>query len=109
MPTKKIGRPKGSRNKIPATVKENVVAVFTRMGGTAAMARWAKKNQGEFYRIYARLLPQEVKGEITFPNADVTQFTEDELAMIAAGQVTNELLARLIASTRSPSSSGARA
>jgi len=31
-------RPKGVLNKIGAQVKENIVAVFTRLGGTAAMA-----------------------------------------------------------------------
>lgn len=57
--TTKKGRPKGARNKVSGTAKENMVAVFTRLGGTAEMARWAKDNQTEFYKLYARLIPVE--------------------------------------------------
>jgi hypothetical protein len=60
--TKPKGRPKGAVNKLSATCKENIAAVFTRLGGTAAMAKWAEKNPSEFYKIYARLLPVELEG-----------------------------------------------
>ena len=53
------GRPKGAKNRLGRTVRENVVAVFNRLGGTAGMAEWARDNQSEFYRIYARLIPIE--------------------------------------------------
>jgi len=43
---------------------ENIVAVFTRLGGTATMAEWARRNQTEFYRLYARLIPSESTTEI---------------------------------------------
>lgn len=49
--------------KVSASAKENIVAVFTRMGGTAAMAKWARKNQTEFYKLYGRLVPHEVTGK----------------------------------------------
>lgn len=57
------GRPKGAANKVSAQAKENIQAVFIRLGGTAEMARWAKANQTDFYKIYARLLPIEGPGE----------------------------------------------
>jgi len=57
---KGIGRPKGAKDKTSATAKENILAVFSRLKGTAGMAKWAEENQTEFYRIYARLLPKEV-------------------------------------------------
>lgn len=44
-----------------ASARENILAVFTRLGGTAAMAKWAKQNQTEFYRLYARLVPKPVE------------------------------------------------
>jgi len=50
---------KGSPNKLNAGAKENIAAVFTRLGGTAEMAKWAKENQTEFYRLYGRLVPVE--------------------------------------------------
>jgi uncharacterized MAPEG superfamily protein len=62
METKKIGRPQGAKNKLSGQAKENIQAVFVRLGGTAAMAKWAEDNQTEFYRIYSRLLPHEVSG-----------------------------------------------
>ena len=54
---------KGSPNKLGALAKDNIAAVFNRLGGTAAMARWAEDNKTEFYRIYARLVPTQVTGE----------------------------------------------
>jgi len=49
--------------KVGAQAKENIQAVFVKLGGTAAMARWAKKNQDEFYtKIYARMIPHEMTG-----------------------------------------------
>jgi hypothetical protein len=56
---KKPGRPRGAKNKISGTAKENVAAVFTRLGGTAQMAKWANDNQTEFYKLYGRLIPVE--------------------------------------------------
>lgn len=62
MASKRGGRQKGVGNKISGMAKENIAAVFVRMGGTSAMAKWAKANETEFYRLYARLLPHEVTG-----------------------------------------------
>jgi len=59
--TKKTGgRKKGTPNKISATVKDNVIQVFEQLGSVKGMVNWAKKNQTEFYRIYAKMLPVEV-------------------------------------------------
>ena len=58
--------------------KDNIAAVFTRLGGTAAMARWAKKNQSEFYRLYARLIPHEHTG----PDGAPIQFQKIERVII---------------------------
>ena len=79
-------RPAGSKNKIGALVKENIVAVFTRLGGTAAMAEWAKDNMSEFYRIYARLIPSEVVGDFTI--RDAADLSDAELVSIATGGST---------------------
>ena len=54
----------GAKNKISGTAKENVLAVFTRLGGTAEMARWANRNKTEFYRMYSKLLPLEGPGDL---------------------------------------------
>ena len=57
------GRPKGAKNILSGAAKENIQAVFVRLGSTAQMAKWAEENQTEFYKIYARLLPHEVTGQ----------------------------------------------
>ena len=83
-------RPKGVPNKIGAQAKENIVAVFTRLGGTAAMAEWARKNQTEFYRPYARLIPSEATTDISVREAKDLS-TEELLAIVRAGQPQSEL------------------
>lgn len=60
-----MARPKGQPNTVSATAKENMIAVFTRLGGTAAMAKWARANQSDFYRLYARLIPQQIDLEVS--------------------------------------------
>ena len=77
---------KGVPNKIGAQVKENVVAVFNRLGGTAEMANWASRHKTEFYRLYARLLPTESVTEII--RRDATELSDNELANIATGSST---------------------
>lgn len=57
-----MARTVGAKNKMSGQAKENIQAVFVRLGGTAAMAKWANENQTEFYKIYSRLLPHEVSG-----------------------------------------------
>lgn len=53
------GRKPGSKNKF-TTLKAAFIAAFEEIGGSAALARWARENQGDFYRLIARLLPKEV-------------------------------------------------
>lgn len=60
-----MARPKGAKNKVGASAKENVLAVFTRIGGTAAMADWASDNRTEFYKLYAKLIPTQVTGAVS--------------------------------------------
>ena len=58
------GRRKGTPNKVTATARENIIAVFTRLGGTAAMAEWARENPTEFYKLYARLIPAQAQLDV---------------------------------------------
>jgi len=75
------GRPVGAKNKIGAQCKENILAVFTRLGGTAGMAEWAMENKTEFYKLYARLIPTDIT---VTKRDDVRDLTDDELRIIAA-------------------------
>ena len=59
------GRQKGTPNKLTATVRENFIAAFNRIGGHHALAEWAEANRTEFYKLYARLIPAQVQAEFT--------------------------------------------
>jgi len=71
-----MARTKGAKNKVSGQAKENISAVFVRLGGTAEMARWAKGNPTEFYKLYARLIPVEHTGEIDVHNTFAVPLTE---------------------------------
>jgi len=66
------GRKKGSKNKMPLTVKENFEAVFKKLGGVDGFSKWADKNthtQSAFYQMYSKMLPSntdlDVKGDLS--------------------------------------------
>jgi hypothetical protein len=56
------GRKKGTPNKFTRTFKEAVMIAFQERGGVKQMKVWAGKNETEFYRICARLIPTEISG-----------------------------------------------
>ena len=60
MTTKRGGRKAGTPNKATALAKDNILAVFNRIGGTAAMAEWATENKTEFYKLYSKLIPVDM-------------------------------------------------
>lgn len=89
------GRAVGTPNKLNATVKENVIAVFNRLDGTAGMAKWAMENPTQFYQIYSKLLPSEIEqktehsGAIKHDVAVRPQLTKEEwLAAHGLGTAT---------------------
>jgi hypothetical protein len=87
------GRKKGTPNKLSATVKENVIAVFDELGGKEHMKRWAAENPNQFYNIYAKLLPTEIEadvehgGSIAIGTIDPETLTDDQLRAIASIKV----------------------
>ena len=57
------GRPIGSRNKVPASLRDDLIAVYEELGGIQGMVEWAKAKEGNralFYRILASTLPRQV-------------------------------------------------
>lgn len=56
------GRKPGSRNKVTSGVKAAFTAAFERCGGVDGLTRWAQEEPGEFYKLYARLIPTEITG-----------------------------------------------
>lgn len=60
-----MARPKGSLNKRSILAKEAFQKAFDDLGGTDTLATWAKANLGEFYKIYGRLIPNDVNANLT--------------------------------------------
>lgn len=57
------GRKAGTPNKLTQSARAAFQLAFDAAGGHAGLARWAKKNKTEFYKLYARLIPVEHVGE----------------------------------------------
>lgn len=55
------GRPKGALNKETKSFKEAFDYAFDSIGGPEALAKWAKKNPDDFYKIIGKRLPQEIR------------------------------------------------
>lgn len=53
------GRPKGSYGETGRAVQAAMLAAFEGIGGTKTFTAWAKDNQTEFYKLWARQLPLE--------------------------------------------------
>jgi len=58
------GRVKGVPNKTTKAVKDALQEAFEGLGGVVALTAWAKKEPTEFYKIWAKLLPTEVKAQV---------------------------------------------
>lgn len=56
------GRPKGSVNKSSASVKAALQSAYDAIGGDVNFALWASANSTEFYKLWSKMLPQEVSG-----------------------------------------------
>jgi hypothetical protein len=57
------GRKKGAPNKVTTQAKEAFNLAFEGMGGVTALTDWGNENKTEFYKLYARNIPQQVTGE----------------------------------------------
>ena len=66
------GRKGGSKNKTPANIVQMFEDVFEDIGGREEFAKWAglSRNQGHFYKLYAKLLPKVIEATID-DNADI--------------------------------------
>lgn len=58
------GRKAGSPNKTTKAVKEALERAYEAIGDDDAFANWANDNQTEFYKLWAKMLPQEVNAKL---------------------------------------------
>jgi hypothetical protein len=69
------GRKTGSVNLVTKRVKEALEQAFDDMGGVPALVQWGRANPSEFYRIWSKMLPRELKAEVaTEPAGKVVLF-----------------------------------
>lgn len=54
------GRKKGIPNKTTTAAKEAFALAFEGMGGVPKLIEWGKKNPGDFFKLYSRLIPVDL-------------------------------------------------
>lgn len=59
------GRKKGVPNKLTRVLKDMILGALDDAGGQAYLAEQARKNPSAFLSLLGRLVPQELKGELT--------------------------------------------
>lgn len=61
------GRPKGSLNKVNASLKEMILGALNDAGGKKWLVQQARENPAAFMALLAKLLPLELKQESAQP------------------------------------------
>lgn len=74
------GRKAGTPNKATASVKEALSVAFDARGGVAALLDWADLNPTEFYKLWAKMLPAEVRTSGTLTLEVVEQIVDADSA-----------------------------
>lgn len=73
------GRKKGSVNKSTAAVKDALTKAFEELGGVDSLVSWGRSNETEFYKLWVKMMPQEVNAEV---NANLTMTHEQMLEQL---------------------------
>lgn len=77
------GRPKGAKGDRFKEIAEILEAAFDDLGGLDALVKWAKRNPGEFYKVWAKLLPKDIKVSGTLSLANLlelaTKYTPEDI------------------------------
>ena len=71
---------------IPRTIsRKEVVAAFHEsfelIGGVPRLAQWASENPGDFYKLYAKLLPSQSSQELSSGNEKVIRHVLPKTAL----------------------------
>ena len=80
------GRPVGSRNKVPANLRADLITVYERLGGIEGMEKWAREKEGNralFYRMLVSTLPRQLAVSARFEHRnDLSRLSNEELKEI---------------------------
>lgn len=73
------GRPKGTKNKATAALKDMILQALSNAGGTRYLQQQAKKNPTAFLTLVGRVLPLQVKEDSAEPKVPPPDRVVDEL------------------------------
>ena len=59
------GRKRGVPNKTTASVQAALTEAFERRGGVDALIKWAEEDPTEFYKLWGKLIPKDIKAELS--------------------------------------------
>tara|TARA_R110000751_G_scaffold149032_1_gene253839 strand:+ start:484 stop:864 length:381 start_codon:yes stop_codon:yes gene_type:complete len=87
---KSTGRPKGSKNLISKSLRKDMEAVYSKLGGAEGFYKWAKKNPSNmslFYRMVVSMIPKtmNIEGHISHSLSKLSD--EDLMTIIKKGEV----------------------
>ena len=80
------GRPVGSKNRVPANLRADLMTVYERLGGIEGMEKWAREKAGNlalFYRMLVSTLPRQLAVSARFEHRnDLSRLSEAALIEI---------------------------
>lgn len=92
-----MSRPVGSQNKMGAQAKQELAQAFFDLGGRKALVKFAGENPEAFYKIWAKLIPNDARIELAVSHTITRNFTgkaavalpviEGEASEVVAGRV----------------------
>lgn len=74
-----LGRPRGSPNKLPATLKEMILKALNDAGGQKYLRIQAEKNPTAFMTLLGKILPLTVAGDRNNPITHTISQSDSEL------------------------------
>ena len=80
------GRTPGIPNRLTREVKEILEQAFEGIGGVEAFVKWGsqKKNRGEFYKLWVKILPKDMKITGDFGLGQLFEMMADKAKQVGA-------------------------
>ena len=70
-----MARPVGSQNRLCAAAKLELAQAFFDLGGRTALVKFAGENPEAFYKIWAKLIPNDARIELAVSHTVTRNFT----------------------------------
>lgn len=64
------GRVAGTPNKTTVAAKQAFQMAFDGIGGVEALQTWAAENQTDFFKLFSKLIPQDVNANVNLTQED---------------------------------------